>query len=212
MKEERKCSHCGSKTKTCSTEIGILCNKHYLQYTRYGKLKDRTKNDPNEIIDYENYCEIILYDKNSEESCRAIIDIEDKHLIFNKKWCINTSGYVITGSTSPFIYLHRLIMDAQEGDYIDHLEGNKLDNRKSKLKICTNQENSQNKTKVPSDNTSGVLGVHFDKSRNKWKVEIGINGKNKYIGRFSLLEDAIIARKEAEKKYFKNISYVTNQT
>lgn len=212
MKEERKCIYCGSTKKTCNTNIGILCGKHYLQYTRYGKIKNRTKNDPNEIIDYDDYCEIVLYDKNSEEKCRAIIDIEDKELVLGKKWCINNSGYIITGSSSPFVYLHRLIMDAQEGEYVDHISGDKLNNRKSELRLCTNQENSQNKTKLPSDNTSGILGVHFDKSRNKWKVEIGVKGKNKYIGRFDLLEDAIIARKEAEGKYFKNISYVTSKT
>ena len=212
MKEKRKCIICESVNKTCNSDIGILCSKHYLQYKRYGYIKERTKSDPNEIIDYETYCEIVIYTKDSIEKCRALIDIEDKVLIINNKWCTNTSNYVISGSSTPFIYLHRLIMGAIEGDYVDHLNGNTLDNRKINLRICTNQENSENKTKLAENNTSSVLGVHFDKSRNKWKVEICENGKTHFLGRFENLENAKLARKAGEEKYFKMISYETNKT
>lgn len=55
------------------------------------------------------------------------------------------------------------------------------------------------------------VGVHFDRSRNKWKVEIGVNGKNKYIGRYNTLEEATKARRDAELLYY-NVNYEINQT
>lgn len=61
------------------------------------------------------------------------------------------------------------------------------------------------KQKVSKNNTSGVKGVSFIASRNKWKASIGINGKNKTIGWFSTKEEAIAARLAAEEKYFKSI-------
>lgn len=55
--------------------------------------------------------------------------------------------------------------------------------------------------KIRTDNKSGVKGIHYDKSRSKWKVEIGVNGKNRYVGRFDSLEEAKEARKIAESIY-----------
>ena len=153
----------------------------------------------------------MLYDKDNNEKCRALIDLEDKQLVKDKKWCCNKNGYVISGSSKPFTYLHRLIMSAQDCDYVDHINGNTLDNRKQNLRLCTNAENLQNRVNIPTNNSSGIIGVHFDRSRNKWKVEIGVNGKNKYIGRYNTLEEATKARRDAELLYY-NVNYEINQT
>lgn len=56
--------------------------------------------------------------------------------------------------------------------------------------------------KLPSDNTSGFKGVSFDKSRNKWIAYISIEKKFINLGRFSKIEDAIIARKNAVMQYY----------
>ena len=74
---------------------------------------------------------------------------------------------------------------------VDHINHNKLDNRKSNLRICTHQQNCMN----VSDN---VKGIHYDKSRNKWMAHI----KGKNLGRFNTKEEAIEARKQAEMDYF----------
>ena len=211
MNKVKKCKVCGSTTKVCNTEIGLLCGKHYLQYRRHGRIQSRTKFDPNEVIECENHCEVVLYDKDNNEKCRALIDLEDKQLVKDKKWCCNKNGYVISGSSKPFTYLHRLIMSAQDCDYVDHINGNTLDNRKQNLRLCTNAKNLQNRVNIPTNNSSGIIGVHFDRSRNKWKVEIGVNGKNKYIGRYNTLEEATKARRDAELLYY-NVNYEINQT
>lgn len=202
MEEVKKCKVCESITKVCNTDIGLLCGKHYLQYKRHGKVQLRTKFDPNEVIEHENYCEVVLYDKDNAEKCRTLIDLEDRQLIENKKWCCNKDGYVISGSVKPFIYLHRLVMSAQSCDYVDHINGNTLDNRRHNLRLCTNTENLQNRVTIPINNTSGILGVRYRADRNKWYAEIQYNKQRISLGSYTEREDAIKARLDAEIKYF----------
>ena len=80
---------------------------------------------------------------------------------------------------------------------VDHINHNKLDNRKENLRICEHQENTYNKG-LCSTNTSGVTGVTWDKLRNKWIAHI----KGKNLGRFNTKEEAIKVRKQAEIEYF----------
>ena len=86
---------------------------------------------------------------------------------------------------------------------LDHINGNTLDNRKNNLRICTNRENTSNRTKLGTNNTSGILGVRFDNRRNKWYADIQYKGKCIFLGYFNIKEDAIKARIDAEKLYFK---------
>jgi hypothetical protein len=82
----------------------------------------------------------------------------------------------------------------------DHINHNKIDNRKSNLRAVSQQENMHNKSTFKS-NKSGHTGVHYNKKANRWTVSIGYNGKAKYIGCFKTIEEAVKARKEAELKY-----------
>lgn len=69
--------------------------------------------------------------------------------------------------------------------------------------FCINGTNIKNLTaKIPKNNTSGVKGVHWDKSRQKWCAQIMFKGKNYNLGRYSKKEDAITVRKMAEEKIF----------
>ena len=63
------------------------------------------------------------------------------------------------------------------------------------------QENNINRS-IQSNNKSGITGVWFDKSRNRWTTELAYGGKTKFRRNFKNLDDAIAARREAEKKYF----------
>lgn len=89
---------------------------------------------------------------------------------------------------------------------VDHINNIKTDNRAINLRYATHSENGMNKSKT-SKNTSGIVGVVFDKSRNKWVSRININGKEKHLGRFENIEDAAKARTEAEEIYFGEFSY-----
>ena len=67
--------------------------------------------------------------------------------------------------------------------------------------IRANQENICN-CEIPKNNKSGCKGVYWAKDKQKWTVQVTINNKTKYIGRYENLEDAIKARQEASKKYY----------
>lgn len=190
----KKCKIEGCENKIKSDD---LCCKHYQQIQKFGKIK-RTKFDPNEIILYEDFAELILYDEDGNEKARALIDSEDVEKIKQYKWCYS-NGYV--GCHKLKDRLHRFILELKDDEVVDHINGNKLDNRKCNLRICSQQQNTFN-TCINSNNTSGYKGVTWDKKRNKWIAQIMVNYKHIYLGRYENIEDAIKSRKDAELKYF----------
>lgn len=112
--------------------------------------------------------------------------------------------------TTDKIYLHRIIMNANPNDIVDHIKHNKeepnYDNRKSNLRIVGYSENAMNSVK-PSNNKSGCKGVFYDNTYNKWIARICINRKIIQIGSYTSLEDAIKARRDVEQKYFGEYNY-----
>jgi len=99
---------------------------------------------------------------------------------------------------------HRVIWAMFHGEWpmnqIDHINGDRSDNRILNLREADFFQNSQN-AKIRRDNTSGYPGVTFSKDRNQWTARICINGKKIYLGYFLTAELATEARKEAEKKH-----------
>jgi len=103
------------------------------------------------------------------------------------------------------LYLaHRLaflyILSAFPEDQTDHINGNGLDNRWINLRPVSISENHRN-MRLSSRNKSGSIGVHWDKNANKWLSNIRVNNKTIHLGYFLDINDAIVARKEAEVKY-----------
>lgn len=177
-------------------------SRHYYQMHKYGKILDRINRDTNIIHIKEDYAIIDLYDRIGNKIGETIIDIEDINKVKNIGWHITpekrNTKYCLSNKG---ILLHRLLINAPEDKVVDHINHNGLDNRKSNLRICTNQENICN-CEIPKNNKSGCKGVYWAKYKQKWTVQITINNKTKYIGRYKNLEDAIKARQEASKKYY----------
>lgn len=175
------------------------CKKHYYQYRKYGYILERTKTDPNEIIEYDNYAEIILYDNKSKEIARTIIDTDDIEKCKKIKWSLDNKGYVINSKNR--IKLHRLIMDCPDNLVVDHINHNTLDNRKNNLRICTNQENVWNSNKY-SNNKSGHKGIF--KQNDKYIA----NYARIYLGTFDNFEEAKNAyekkAKEIQKEFYRD--------
>ena len=107
-----------------------------------------------------------------------------------------SQGYAKT----PKGFAHNLILSC-EGKYTDHINRNKLDNRRQNLRICTAQENSFNKG-VGKNNKSGFAGVCYKQDKHKWKAFISPSGKQIHLGYFDDIRDAIKARLQAEIEYF----------
>jgi hypothetical protein len=85
-------------------------------------------------------------------------------------------------------------------DQIDHINGNTKDNRLANLRDVSNRENLRNQ-KIPKNNTSGTLGVSFNKRKQNYQASIKINGKSKHLGYFKNKEEAIAARAVANIEY-----------
>lgn len=95
------------------------------------------------------------------------------------------------------VALHRLLMGFPEGKTVDHRDGNGLNNRRKNLRIASVAENAFNR-RVARNNTSGVKGVTFDKSKGKWRAMIRVGGRLIHLGTFSSKEDA--ARKIVDER------------
>lgn len=139
---------------------------------------------------------------------KFIFDAEDFELVKQYCWSSHTEGYLDAKErkTGRSIRLHRLIMGVDKGFDVDHINHDTSDNRKCNLRIVTRSQNNMN-VRLQKNSTSKVTGVVFDKARNKYKAQIGVNYKNIVLGRFDTIEEAIQARKDAEKKYFGEHAY-----
>jgi len=130
----------------------------------------------------------------------ANIDNED-YEYFNKwKWSYGSNGYARREVAGKYVYMHSLIAKTPKGMLTDHINGDKLDNRKSNLRICTASQNQQNKGN-PVNNTSGAKGVDWDNKNKRWRARIRVQGKYIYLGLHKLINSAIVAYNDAAKKY-----------
>ena len=193
------------KVDGCNNEIhykkgknGGYCCKHYMQIRQNGKILKRTERDKNEIIDCGDYCEICLYQKN-KEIARTKIDKEDLEKIENYKWCLSKIGYTAGVINKKLIYLHQFILSKKQKFDIDHINRDKLDNRKQNLRHCTRSQNCINRK---------ISGITWHKGVNKWRARITINYKEIRLGCFKYKQDAINVRINAEKQYFKKFKII----
>jgi hypothetical protein len=149
------------------------------------------------------------------EIVRQLLEYDGEHL----RWKVNRTGTArkgtIAGSTASKKYrtikifgkthsAHRVIWLIVHGHWpkhqIDHIDGNPLNNRIDNLRDVTPTENSQN-MKRPSHNTSGRIGVYWDKCKRKWAAYIKVGQKQTGLGRFNHKHEAIAARQLAEEKH-----------
>ena len=132
----------------------------------------------------------------------VLVDDQDFEELNRYKWCLNSGGYATRmndGHTS--ILMHRFIKETPKGLETDHINGNKLDNRRENLRNVTHSQNQMH-SRIPKNNTSGVKGVSWDKKNKKWMVQIKINQRNIHLGRYSNIQGAWLARRLGERLYF----------
>lgn len=176
-------------TKSCGCWLRECVSKRMKKYNTFD-IKD----------DY-----VIGYDYNGNE---FYVDLIDFDKIKNICWHKNPDGYFVSGNEC----LHRVIMNNPINKRVDHIGGDttRWDNRRYNLRISTPSQNNQNKKKQ-SNNKSGVTGVFWDKSKNKWIPRIRLSGKDIYLGVYDNFDDAVKVRKAAEEKYFGEWSYDNSQ-
>ena len=177
------------KTQSC----GCLNMERIKKYNQYTKCHD----------EYGDY----YIGRTSNTNTEFYVDADDYDSIKNYCWCeIVHNGYHYLaawniGSSGNILMTHLLF-----GKNYDHIDRNPLNNRRHNVRKSTIAQNSTNCT-IPKNNTSGVIGVHFDKRSNKWvaRIDDDLNhriivykGNNKY--------DAIVARLNAELLYYREFA------
>ena len=136
----------------------------------------------------------------------AKVDNEDFDKLKVINWYITHYGYAKNDNHS---YIHRLILNCPDDKYVDHINHDKLDNRKSNLRICTRRENNINRKPLSIlTKTSLYKGVCWDKSRNKWRANVGYNGKKIHLGRFENELESAKAYDDKAKELFGEYAYL----
>lgn len=121
----------------------------------------------------------------------ALVDCDMYNYLNQWKWYFRESrkgsGYAVRSRDK--VRMHRLINKTPDGLFTDHINGNKLDNRKLNLRSCTVSENNRNRS-IRKDNKSGYKGVSWNSQNKKWQVQLSINGKTKRVGMYKDVHEA----------------------
>lgn len=154
---------------------------------------------------------------HSKQEAYTIIDDEDYDKVSKFKWYLSRYGYArtsayigtINGKEQRIEYrLHRFLLSAPKGKEVDHVNRDKLDNRKHNLRLSTRSQNMAN-TGLSVDNTTGFRGVSSHK--NAWQASIRFNGKLIYLGRYTSPQKAAKAYNEKAKELFSDFAYINDQ-
>lgn len=130
----------------------------------------------------------------------VLVDIEDFEKVSKYKWYLSSSGYAIAYSGGR-VWMHRFLINPPKNLDVDHINGDKLDNRKSNLRPATRGQNLHSRPKLIT-NSSGFKGVFFEKSCSKWRAQIHCKGKKFHCGVFKTAEEAARAYDRYALKLF----------
>ncbi len=133
----------------------------------------------------------------------AIVDACDYGRFRHLRWYRSGRGYAVRhnhGDGPRNIFLHREILKAPPGRQVDHINGVRLDDRRTNLRLATNAENAQNRTLSPK-NSSGYRGVSWCRGRRKWEAYVRIDGKQRHLGYYGTAEEAAQAAERHRERH-----------
>lgn len=120
-----------------------------------------------------------------------MIDAEDKAVVEGHAWRSHPNGggavYASTRIGEKTMYLHRLIMNDPAGLVIDHIDGDGLNCRKINMRVCSSEQNSQNRR----SHKKAFKGIYLDKGRSVWRVQVNANGERHRVNSIPTREDAV---------------------
>lgn len=129
------------------------------------------------------------------------VDQEDMQLLRQSGWYVNKAGYVVREESGrKVVRLHRIILGAADGQIVDHINGDKLDNRKQNLRIADKSTNGMNRG-AQSNSKTGVKGVSWSKQKNKFRITCNVMGKQYHLGYAKTIEEAKSKYAERIEKY-----------
>jgi len=139
---------------------------------------------------------------------RIRVSPEDQELLASG-WYVDSHGYARRSNPTPppdKVKLHRLVLERKlgrplaQGEYSDHINGDRLDNRRENLRPVTLQQNQQNIHGNRRNKAGGLRGVSWHAKAGKWQAVVRHNRKNEYLGLYSNPEEAaaVAAHRRAE--------------
>lgn len=174
-REQKYCIVCGNKF-SASFNGEPYCNKHYLRMLTNGTTDYIGRKSKNTYVKYDDYVAL-----KTTKGIEFLIDNEDFEKVIKYTWCVSKTGYLVANIHNKVTKLHRYILDLKENDkVVDHINHNKLDNRKNNLRVCSQIDNSRNLPQKKT-NTSGFTGVRLLKN-GKYKARIMYNRKEIHLG------------------------------
>jgi len=130
----------------------------------------------------------------------AIVDAADYEWLSRYRWHATGSRgryYAATVIAGKSVAMHRLIMNPAPGKVVDHIDGSRLNNRRSNLRNCTARQNRYNTP--PCGKSSPYVGVY--PHRGKWQARLTVKGKSYFLGSFTTARAAARARDAAARRY-----------
>lgn len=141
--------------------------------------------------------------RKNGETIFALVDDEDYERFGSFRWWCQSEGYACGRHTGSWkdsgVYLHKLIVNPPAGYFVDHINGNRLDNRRCNLRICTRQQNNANKRKY--ENQSGYKGVQPN-GKSGWGAFIVFNKTKIWMGTYQDKEEAAWVYDQAALQLF----------
>ncbi len=124
------------------------------------------------------------------------VDKADAELASSFWWAVSGPGYPTTKVDGEVVYLHRFLLGLVKGDrvQVDHVNQDKLDNRRANLRVCDNRLNRQNGRSLGG--TSKFRGVAWNRRRGRWEAYASLNGRKHFLGRF---DDEVAAAEAASE-------------
>lgn len=197
---KKSCEHCGDTESRVVFFRGTnyLCNRHRIQLSRHGKFL-LTGREKNKILTRKSYSELQILSESGALLRSLKIDTADESVVRDHTWFLYCD-YVARKASGEknSIFLHHTLIGRKTG--MDHINGDKNDNRKKNLRHVSPTENNLNRYKA---------GVTFDKRTKSWVAKIEKNGMKYWLGRHKTHEGAVRARATAEIKITGRNSYGT---
>lgn len=138
----------------------------------------------------------------------AFVDDDDFEYLNRFKWCVNKNNgrfYAYRRIDKHHMkYMHRSIMNARDGDVVDHADGNGLNNSRANLRLTNQSKNMANSNKSHSNNSGfkGVTCSSLEKRKKPWRAQICVNYQTIFLGRYKNKEEAAEEYDRAAKKFF----------
>ena len=124
---------------------------------------------------------------------KAVVDDDDYELLNQYKWHCNPDGYAVrnvwNSRKCKTISMHRFIINTPDGMLTDHINHDRLDNRRSNLRVCSLSQNHIN-LRNTINRTSGKRGVSWDKKSRKWRAQIELSGTKYHLGFYDEIDEA----------------------